>query len=219
MDKELADAIKHAGSVKEIYERHFNNPDAGLTGWHPVAEGGANFKTHTLVRVSVGRYQFRAVKGMTVTFICIILFCHIFILGGIIQMINARAFNIDNFMIFLLGSVFAGIAFLIWRCMSSPRTFDIGTGYYWKGRKDPTLLINPEYRACVKLSEARAFQIISERLSGNRGHYYSYELNLVLADGRRINVVDHGDYEAVKRDASRLSELLTIPVWDAAATG
>jgi hypothetical protein len=56
---------------------------------------------------------------------------------------------------------------------------------------------------------------LTEYVSGNKSSYYSYELNLVLDDGSRINVVDHGNLERLRSDAQTLSQFLGKPVWDA----
>ena len=47
------------------------------------------------------------------------------------------------------------------------------------------------------------------------GQNYNYELNLVLKDGERINVVDHGNLKKIQDDANTLSNFLGKPVWDA----
>ena len=65
------------------------------------------------------------------------------------------------------------------------------------------------------LSSIHALQLLSEFISGSKNSYYSYELNLVLHDGSRINVVDHGNLERLRSDASTLSQFLGKPVWDA----
>ena len=51
--------------------------------------------------------------------------------------------------------------------------------------------------------------------SGNKNSYYSYELNLVLEDGSRVNVVDQGNLKRLRSDAQTLSRFLDKPVWDA----
>jgi hypothetical protein len=56
--------------------------------------------------------------------------------------------------------------------------------------------------------------VIAERVSGNKSSYLSYELNLVLSDGRRINVIDHGDKIKILVDAHDLAEFLDIPIWN-----
>jgi hypothetical protein len=44
--------------------------------------------------------------------------------------------------------------------------------------------------------------------------YRSHELNVILRDARRLNVIDHGDLEIVRRDAGQLARFLQVPVWD-----
>ena len=52
-------------------------------------------------------------------------------------------------------------------------------------------------------------------ISGSKSSYYSYELNLVLHDGSRINVVDQGNLKRLRSDANAFSQFLDKPVWDA----
>ena len=56
--------------------------------------------------------------------------------------------------------------------------------------------------------------MITERCTGKNSSYYSYELNLVLDDGSRINVVDHGDLGRVVRDGSAVAAFLDVPFWN-----
>jgi hypothetical protein len=67
------------------------------------------------------------------------------------------------------------------------------------------------------LGEIHALQLISEHCTSDNSSYYSYELNLVLADGRRINVVDHGNRATLYSDADSLAAFLGVPIWDATA--
>ena len=73
----------------------------------------------------------------------------------------------------------------------------------------------------AELEKVHALQIIAELCSNKteRGRrtktYHSYELNLVLEDGKRINVVDHGDQDSLREDAGTLSAFLGKPIWDA----
>ena len=97
-----------------------------------------------------------------------------------------------------------------------PIVFDQQRGFYWKGRKAPYEMYN---RAALKnyarLEDIHALQLISEYCHGNKSSYDSYELNLVLKDGRRLNVVDHGNHKQLRADAATLSRILDKPVWDA----
>ena len=56
---------------------------------------------------------------------------------------------------------------------------------------------------------------VRQACSGDKSRYYSYELNLVLEDGSRLNVIDHGNVEAIRADAQKLAAFLGKPLWDA----
>jgi len=52
-------------------------------------------------------------------------------------------------------------------------------------------------------------------MSGKRARCQQSEVNLVLADGNRMNLVDHSNQSAIREDAQALSAFLDLPVWDA----
>jgi len=58
-------------------------------------------------------------------------------------------------------------------------------------------------------------QLLSEYVSGDKSSYYSYELNLVLDEASRINVVDHENLEQLRGDARTLAQFLDKLLWDA----
>jgi hypothetical protein len=87
----------------------------------------------------------------------------------------------------------------------------------------------------VDLKEAYALQILEEvvytrrsgpgnssgpgkkgtyMLAGDQQKYLSYELNLILKDRSRINIVDHGDLNDIRESAQKLADRLHIEVWD-----
>lgn len=118
--------------------------------------------------------------------------------------------------------------------MCGLRSFDRREGCFWKGRwkrGDGALSIRradlnarlekEALKDYIDLADVYAIQLIKEyvpgsRRSGSRSPYYSYELNLVLKDGERMNVVDHGDLQRIRADAIQLGEFLgNLPVWDA----
>jgi hypothetical protein len=101
---------------------------------------------------------------------------------------------------------------------AAPIVFDKRKGSYWKGRTSPyDVRHTSELKDHAPLDRIHALQLISEHVRGNKSSYYSYELNLVLDDGARLNVVDHGSRERVQADARTLSEFLDKPIWDATA--
>ena len=48
-------------------------------------------------------------------------------------------------------------------------------------------------------------------------HFKSYEINLIFKDASRVNVVDHGGYEQVDKDAKTIAKALNVPYWNEVA--
>jgi hypothetical protein len=99
---------------------------------------------------------------------------------------------------------------------TTPIVFDKYQGCFWKGRKVPNGVSDSQgIKYFARLDEIHALQLISEYCRGNKSSYYSYELNLILKNGNRMNVVDHGNPEKLREDTQALSRFLGKPVWDA----
>lgn len=196
------------------------DPVATQTDWTPAKRGGASFRTHKLIKVSPDRIEFRASIGAKV-------FYMIFLVVGIGVVIGVSAlqlskgtfsFSMDTVFPLLIGLVFAVIGGYMLYFGTVPIVFDKRKGYFWKGRKGPDQVFSKNsLKYFAELEDVHALQLISEYCRGDKSSYYSYELNLVLKDGKRINVVDHGNQNKLRADASTLSDLLERPVWDAIA--
>ena len=65
------------------------------------------------------------------------------------------------------------------------------------------------------MSRIVAIQIIGEVITSKDGRYKSFELNIVLDDSKRLNVIDHGNIKGVTADAQTLSTFLNVPIWHA----
>ena len=99
---------------------------------------------------------------------------------------------------------------------SSPKVFDKRRGAFWKGRAGHQgVLARSGDTHSGDLEDVHALQLISEYCRSDKSSYYSYELNVVLEDGARVNIVDHGDHSRLREDAAALSAFLGKPVWDA----
>lgn len=55
----------------------------------------------------------------------------------------------------------------------------------------------------IPLNQIHALQIISEWVPG-KSSYTSYELNIVLKDATRINIVDHNNIKQIRLDAEKI---------------
>ncbi|HQO10025.1 MAG TPA: hypothetical protein PLK90_04095 [Clostridiales bacterium] len=194
----------------------FNDPAAIETEWTPVSRGGSNFKTHNLVNKELSRLEFRAGAGMTV-FLSVFMFFGIIFASVPTFFILSEGGNESWVAAFpvLFGLFFASIGFIAYRSGAKPIVFDKSTGLFWKSWTEPNLMLNQTYQNYTRLADIRALQIILEHVRGNKSSYTSYELNLVMKDRSRINVVDHGNIDQLRKDAGVLAEFLNVRVWDA----
>jgi len=116
----------------------------------------------------------------------------------------------------LMGLVFTFVGIYLFYHGIQPIVFDKYKGIFYKGWKtQESINYNISSENFVRLDNIHAIQLISEYCRGNKSSYYSHELNLVLKDGKRINVIDHGNLNKIREDAKKLSEFLCTPVWDA----
>jgi hypothetical protein len=115
----------------------------------------------------------------------------------------------------IFGGIFFTVGIIMLYQFAKPAVFDTMYGYYWKGRNKVDFGIgNSKPELFISLSQIHALQLIAEHVRSNKSSYYSYELNLVLRDGSRKNVVDHGNITRLREDADKLSKFLGKPVWD-----
>lgn len=193
----------------------FEDPIAKSIDWSPLKRGGTNFKTHKLIN-DVYRMQYKATMGA-------MLFGGVFLLfgAGIPGWILYENFKQDNqFLmsenIFIIGFglVFLAVGIFLIRKFATPITFDKHIGYFWRGNKEPEMYSMNNPKEAIRLSAIYALQLISERVKSDKGSYFSYELNIITKEGKRINVIDHGDRQSIYNDAKTLSEFLNVSVWD-----
>ncbi len=128
---------------------------------------------------------------------------------------DAPLFSAEGLFPVLMGLAFAAAGGAMMIFGFAPATFDKQAGYFWKGRKNPRHALPRQLTAFTEIERIYALQLVSEYCRGNKNSYYSYELNLVLTDGSRINVIDHGSLDTIRQQADTLSRFLEKPVWDA----
>ena len=195
----------------------FDDPIARQTKWTLVQKGGSNILSHTLVRIDHGRMEFRLATRSLFSCIALILFG----LGFVGYPFSDGQFNYKFIHQALIGlAALCGGAWMLYSG-TSPRVFDKRRGAFWKGRKAPAATTHwKESSDCVRLENIYALQLISQVSSkvDSEGHQSSithYEINLILHDSSRLNVVHHGNKKRIRRDAATLAEFLGKPLWDA----
>ncbi len=177
---------------------NINDPIAKQTEWTPLEGGGASFGTHKLVEISTNRLEYRASNGA-------MLFYLLFISLGLIA-VSSNFWNGLNLMVLVIGLIFTVVGGILFVSGTTPKVFDKEANAFWSGKKQGA--------DSISLHQIHALQVVAEFIKSKKKRYHSYELNLVLKDGKRVNVIDHGDRLSFDKDAKKLSEFLNKPIWE-----
>ena len=190
-------------------EPESTDPIASDIEWSPLISGGANFRTHRLKKV--GYHMFKSVPTAGY-----IIFISVFILVGAGCLVGVYFILRDSLMTALIlgfmGVIFFGLGVSILIRSMKAFTIDLDLGVFYKGTYDPYAHQNGEHSGSIR--DIYALQLLTERIKGSKSSYNSYEMNLVMKDGRRVNVMDHGSFQKVQEDATLLADALNIPVWN-----
>lgn len=197
----------------------FNDPLAEQIQWTVLKSGGSSFQTHALADLGTSRMEFQPTLKSK-------MFSLIFIVAGIAfpLFFGATAIDFaepDSLMfagfISLFGLIFIGSGIFMYRKNSVPIVFDKITGRFWKGRQvpDKQTEIGKSGQAPY-LRDVHAIQLISQYVKSDKSSYYVYEMNFVMKDTKRFNVMRHGSKRNIRQDAEKLSKFIGKPVWDAA---
>ena len=194
----------------------FNDPLALEIEWGSLNGGGTNFCTHRLRKIYDDRIEFKSTFKAK-------MFCFFFMLIGLFllspiyfMIVSGEGIGVGILFPLLFGGPFFAIGSYMFYRGSIPIVFDKHKGYYWHSRKSPDQFVEMDtINLLTALEDIHAIQLISEYCSGEKSSFYSYEINLVLHNGERINVVDHGKKSQILLDSELLAEFLQVTVWDA----
>lgn len=228
--------------VRKIAAARFSDPLAAQIDWSPLRFQGSGTRVYELVRTGAERREFRltedpqrreALRGMVLALVLVPLVY--LVVGFLYGELDA---TLDILKIGgLAAAALAGLVVLGLN-YGYHRVFDRRSGLYWTTWKRPWVC--PEVSArtgsggrrrskrCVRLVDLHALQILGERVVNQKPAegpfglggkpppetYFSYELNLVLHDGTRLNVLDQPGIQSLRSEVQELSEFLGIPVWD-----
>ena len=184
---------------------------------HPVNSGGASFKTHVLIKESSSKLSYKPYFGAAIfSFIFFAIGFGVLFFG--IYPLFENGFDIAKVEWFLIifGLIFASAGGFMFYAFYKPRVFDKQLGVYYKAyNADVHRIKKDTSKTYIPLPSIVAIQLIGEHVKSDKGSYKSFELNLVLDDGSRKNVIDHGDLKSIIRDAEMLSAFLKVPIWHA----
>ena len=213
----IIDKLKGIRTPQPLNIDKFKDTVAQKTSWSALKSGGASFGTHNLVEVSSRRLEFRPTI-FAIVFYLIFALAGLGMLGFVLFQEYQTDFALESDFVFLSigGLIFSSVGIVLGYHGTKPIVFDQEYGFYWKGLKKPNRDIEYSHpELFTPLNNIHALQILSEYIKGNKSSYYSYELNLVFRDGKRTNVIDHGNINKIREDARKLSQFINRPVWDA----
>ena len=179
-----------------------NDPVAEITHWQSMASGASNFKMQEFITTDTGikvRVSFE-----------VRLFCWAFILVGLIPALMEYAISwqdLDSIISPLVS--FYGVFILIgvilrWIFIKNEIEFN----------QSARIIITSDKQ--YSFSNVYALQVISSIAGGHgNGIFRNNELNLILKNGNRINILNHGGKTAFYKQEEQLSKLLNVPVWQA----
>ena len=183
--------------------QQFRNPIAQKTEWTPLNRHATSFITHKLIKRSFSQMQFEATLELKIFY----LFPAVF--GIFLGMAFSDPFNIIIFVICII-LILAGI--LLYLFNTKPIIFDKNKGYVWQGKIEdyPYQIMKNNKIKYITLNQIYAIQLLRSSVKW----VVSYEINLVLKDGNRYDIIGHSNLKQIKEDAEKLSNFLQIPIWD-----
>ncbi len=215
MFEKLAQMMQDLQNCQKVFDpAQIGDPIAEQISWRPAKGGGNNIRTFKLVKVNLNRVEFKTTVGA-------VIFSLIFALPGLgllillVPNVDWSAVDMGIAIGLFLGLTFASLGGYMFYLQMIPIVFDKQAGLFWKGRRPQAWTRTQEATAkYTPLELVHALQIVAEYVSG-KNSFYSFELNLVLKNGNRINVVDHHKKNKLAEEAEVLAEFLGVPLWDA----
>lgn len=217
----LKNLAEHLAKRYYVDPKQFQDPMALKTEWTPLSqEMTSSWKSHKLYGPDQGQMRF---KPTWPSFIMILPF---FIVGlaGCGFILSSLFFGAQSLVVLpfiVIPLAFVLVAWLALKTLTEPIVFDIRSGWFWKGREAPSYVVTEQEKDWVRLDDLVALQLLrapARSSSNSRVRGDIYQINLVLKDGSRINVIGHGGrVKAIRDEARRLSHFLSCPLWDATA--
>ncbi|WP_340105482.1 hypothetical protein [Rhodohalobacter sp. 8-1] len=185
--------------------------------WTPMKKGGFNFRTHTLVRVSDLKMEFR--PSITAKLVCgafaslgffIPVYHH-----AVEDIIDSQLGSLTESLLAVgLGCILIFGGFKFWSMIKGNRVFDKSSGRFINNGRDYRSVSLDEIVALQHLHENVKRSDSSLRSSHKRTSFVSNELNLVLRSSNRVHAIDHSNRRKLRDDIESLAEFLGVPVWN-----
>lgn len=208
--------IENVTRTRELFDPSSLNDEIALkTDWKTLSNSSTNFKTHNLVEKGPNRMDFKTAMGAKI-FVLIFMIVGIAVPFIFYAVPDAELDSGGMWPLYIFGGIFFLVGAGLHYVQSKPIVFDKLEGFYWSGRKKPELHhSNEQLKNAARIRNIYAIQILSRRVSSSKSSYTCYEINLVLRDANRMNVLAHAGGKTIKENAQTLGRFLGVPVWDA----
>ncbi len=204
--------------IETVDSKNFNNPLASKIDWQPLYCNGSRVQDYFLDDSDPQRIIFKCSKkkyAAAGVFIGIGLVALSLAIMAFFSDANQRL-EMFGFAAFF-GGVFLIAGTLMWRMTTVPKVFDLENSCYYQAKIKPNQLLDfatQQKTDFTSLSLIKALQIIHKESRHNGQAYASYQLNLILQDASRVNILSHSNYQAIIEGAEVLAKKLTVPLWD-----
>jgi len=222
MLKRFHRALKKIATEKDRFDpTQFGDDLANQISWKPARSVGINFRVRKLIIEEPHLAKFRITAGAILfgLFFMLMFTCipSAIVLANLPKQSDGTLTIDSRLLPLVVGPAisFTGILFIYFQL--TPIRFDKKAGYFRKGRKAAKVGMHQKTDfsiGLVELNDVHALQLLAKTF-GRSGTDQSYELNLVLKTGQRLNVVTQGGRTRMQKDASTLSQFLEVPLWDA----
>jgi len=185
----------------------------------PLAKIGNNSTTHKYTRIKEDKLVFKSTVSivgelMKFLFLLTMLAVFVFALVGAFNELEAEPIVILAFItcFFLFQNTLTIIGIKKKNDSNYDILFDKSLGLHWNeklwwiGRRK----IKEKERVAIQIKDIKAIQLLEKKYFFAKN---SYELNLILKDNTRKNLIDHADYSTIYNDAKLLSEFLEVPLY------
>jgi len=227
--KNILEKIIEEQRIKEQkLQEHIDSIDDQVVknaSFKPLKKWWSSTSTHVLVEDNFWNYIFQIntfIKWIIWLFIIspIISFGFILSQEEILKQILDIKILFENFFLYLLWFILILPGIFMYFFLSKSYIFDFSDWYFYEKRFQKKLFEysnDSKYQnKVIPLKNIHALQLLGEKVSWgkNNSSYTSYELNLILKDSSRINVIDHWNLEQIKDDAKKIAEKLKIKIYD-----
>ncbi len=186
----------------------FNHPDADNTAWSELIPKSYFFSVQRLMKERAGKIIFRLTSNSKLLILIKLLGLFFFVFMMLTVGFGEKNKNLlGEIAALIIASYFIDYVFKAYWLKRQDRIFDDATKtfYIHNQSSEKSRAVTVDYK------EMHALQIIHNSTRKS----WSYELNLVLHNGNRVNVTEHGKIHELRQDALYLSTALCLPIWDA----